>query len=91
MTQYKQTEFCLDLTQGDRDSLPTWMKGINDRPLPAPRKLQAIETPLFDLSIYASKDAPSKTKNPSRTNPDKRTTVSPSKHRQPKPVPATNI
>lgn len=78
MTQYIQVELCDDLFQGNA-SLPTWMKDISDRPLPVARNLQVIEPPLFDLSIYASKDKPSKTQTPSRANPDKQTPVSTTK------------
>ena len=75
MAQYKQTEFCLDLTQGNTDSLPTWMKGIGDRPEPAPKSL-CSEPILFDTSPYASaKNTPPQTKT-NRADRYKQTAVS---------------
>lgn len=63
MTQYKQTEFCLDLKEGNTDSLPTWMKGIRDLPNPVPMRPLQIQLPLFDISPYASaKNTPPQTK-----------------------------
>jgi len=62
MTQYIQTEFCLDLRQGDTESLPTWMKSVGDRPPILPLKPLSIQLPLFDTTPYASTQAPAKTK-----------------------------
>ena len=70
MTQYKQTEFCLDLNQGDTNSLPTWMKAVSDRAIATIKTspLKAIQIPLFDTSIYveAFKYSHPKTQAPQR-------------------------
>ena len=74
MIQYKQTEFCLDLLQGNTDSLPAWMKGVRDRPEPAPKSLW-IEPLLFDTSPYAAaKNTPPQTKT-NRADRNKRAAV----------------
>lgn len=49
---YIQTEFCLDLSQGDTASLPSWMKPCSDRALPKP--IIATQLTLFDINQYAS-------------------------------------
>jgi hypothetical protein len=61
MTQYIQTEFCLDLRRGNTESLPTWMKSVGDRPPTLPLKPLSIQLPLFDTASYVSK-ASTKTK-----------------------------
>lgn len=72
MTQYKQTEFCLDLSQGNTDSLPTWMKGIGDRPPVQAKRIITIQPRLFDLKPYALKSAEIKA---NRANRDKQTVI----------------
>lgn len=54
MTQYKQTEICLDLKEGNTNSLPTWMKGLQNSPNPLSLKPSQIQLPLFDISPYVS-------------------------------------
>lgn len=72
---YKQTEFCLDLSQGNTDSLPTWMKGVRDCPEPVSKSLW-IEPLLFDTSPYASvKNTPPKTAKTSRADRHKQTPI----------------
>jgi hypothetical protein len=72
MTKYKQTEFSIDLSQGNTDSLPTWMKGVSDRPPTQPKRIPVAQLRLFDLKPYAIKFAKEKT---SRTDRNKQTLV----------------
>lgn len=78
MTQYKQTEFCLDLRQGNTDSLPTWMKSVNQYSKASASKLSAVQLPLFDLTPYASTPAP-KSQAASRGDRNKQAPVSSAK------------
>ena len=77
MTQYKQTEFCLNLSQGNTDSLPTWMKGLSDRPNPAPMRPIQVQLLLFPPEPYyvnSAKNTSPKAKT-SRTDRNKRAAV----------------
>jgi Tfp pilus assembly protein PilP len=75
MAQYKQTEFCLDLSQGNTDSLPTWMKGIRDRLKPLPLKPLSVQLPLFNTSPYASAKNTSPEAKTSRTDRYKQASI----------------